>query len=89
MRSSSITLINFFSTRSCFDNKDINFESNFSGQENGNKLILTVFFLLGDLYEGLSDGLLVLDVKVFESSVLECSICSLSSSCSAISFSVL
>ena len=52
-------------------------------------LTLTVFFLLGDLSKGLSDGLLVLGVKVSILSVLECSICSVSSSCSAISFSLL
>ena len=52
-------------------------------------LILTVFFLLGDLSEGLSDGLLVLGVKVSMFSVIECSVCSLGFSCSAISFSIL
>ena len=39
-------------------------------------LILTVFFLLGDLSKGLSDELLILGVKVSMFSVLECSICS-------------
>ena len=62
MRSSSFSLIIFFRNRSCFDNSDINFESNISGQEKGN--MLTVFFLLGDLFRGLSDGSLVLGVRV-------------------------
>ena len=52
-------------------------------------LILTVFFLLSDLSKGFSDGLLVLGVQVSMFSVIECSVCSVSSSCSAISFSIL
>ena len=57
----------FFNTRSCLDNKDINFESNISGHENGNIFSLTdfeLFSLLIVLSEGLPDGLLVLGVEV-------------------------
>ena len=51
--------------------------------------MLTVFFLIGDLFTGLSDGLLVLGVRVSMFSFVVSSFYWLGSNCSAISFRML
>ena len=51
--------------------------------------MLTVFFLICDLFTGLSDGLLILGVRVSMFSFVVSSFCWLGSICSAISFRML
>ena len=51
--------------------------------------MLTVFFLIGDLFTGLSDGLLVLGVRVSMFSFVVSYFCWLDSNCSVISFRML